>query len=193
MSAMSHAERQKRYRERQSVTRDSSHTILLKILEELRSLRDLVTKSHASRDIPPHPPSYESKSSTETLSESATTPQRRGTRLPADFVVPREWKDEARLLRERDGLPAINLDAEAEHFGDFWRAKAGKDGCKLDWHATWRNWCRNARGSKPAAVNGHTNGLAIRTPSSKCLWPVCSCQARSQCPFGRYNGELHVG
>ena len=166
---LSHAERQKRYRDRQRVTRDSSrdvtrdasHDILLKILMELRLLRDFVTKSHASRDIPPHPPSYNyTSSSTETLSESVEKPQqRRGTRLPPDFQVLREWKDEGRRIREALGMPPIDLDAEAAAFVDFWHAKAGKDGCKLDWRATWRNWCRNARGNKIAAqpaVNGHS-------------------------------------
>ena len=30
-------------------------------------------------------------------------------------------------------------------FADFWHAKAGKDACKLDWLATWRNWIRNQK------------------------------------------------
>ena len=38
---------------------------------------------------------------------------------------------------------------ESAKFGDFWRAKTGKDATKADWLATWRNWCRNA---KPAAT-----------------------------------------
>lgn len=37
-------------------------------------------------------------------------------------------------------------------FADYWKAKPGKDGCKLDWVATWRNWCRNQR--PPPKLNG---------------------------------------
>lgn len=37
-------------------------------------------------------------------------------------------------------------------FADYWKAKPGRDGCKLDWLATWRNWCRNQRA--PAKTNG---------------------------------------
>jgi hypothetical protein len=27
-------------------------------------------------------------------------------------------------------------------FTDYWQARAGKEACKLDWDATWRNWVR---------------------------------------------------
>ena len=38
----------------------------------------------------------------------------------------------------------LGLDVErvTANFRDFWRAKPGKDGTKLDWSATWRVWCR---------------------------------------------------
>ena len=48
-------------------------------------------------------------------------------------------------------FPAWTADTvrlEAAKFSDFWHAKAGKDAVKLDWCATWRNWCRNATPSK---------------------------------------------
>lgn len=34
---------------------------------------------------------------------------------------------------------------EWQSFCDFWTGKPGKDGLKLDWFATWRNWVRNSR------------------------------------------------
>lgn len=37
------------------------------------------------------------------------------------------------------GLPVGEV---ADNFRDYWTAKAGKDGVKLDWPATWRGWCR---------------------------------------------------
>ena len=36
----------------------------------------------------------------------------------------------------------------ADQFKDFWCAKPGKDGVKLDWAATWRNWVRNQKAPK---------------------------------------------
>jgi hypothetical protein len=47
-----------------------------------------------------------------------------------------------------DEFPAwtdATVRTEAARFADFWHSKPGKDGCKLDWLATWRNWCRDAR------------------------------------------------
>lgn len=38
-----------------------------------------------------------------------------------------------------------------ETFRDYWRAKAGKEGVKLDWEATWRNWVRR---EKPLCAHG---------------------------------------
>ena len=164
MTAMSGAERQRRYRERHAPLRDDWRNEIIRMLLEIKSdllaLRDAVTKLSPLRDDSRAREYITLKSSTETLPESSLVerpPQRRGTRLPPDFEIPQEWKDEARRVREVAGLPPINLDAEAASFVDFWHSKAGKDGCKLDWRATWRNWCRNARGNKIAAqpaVNG---------------------------------------
>lgn len=33
---------------------------------------------------------------------------------------------------------------ELAKYRDYWKAKPGKDGTKLDWSATWRNWVRKA-------------------------------------------------
>jgi hypothetical protein len=34
------------------------------------------------------------------------------------------------------------IDSQAAQFRDYWIAKPGAQACKLDWEATWRNWCR---------------------------------------------------
>jgi hypothetical protein len=36
---------------------------------------------------------------------------------------------------------------EASKFRDYWNSQPGQKGVKLDWPATWRNWCRNAKPS----------------------------------------------
>lgn len=49
----------------------------------------------------------------------------------------------------------VDPDLEHGRFVDYWTARAGAGGLKLDWDATWRNWCRSARdrgGSKPASA-----------------------------------------
>lgn len=66
---------------------------------------------------------------------------KRGSRIAED------WKLEGELLDwTRQEYPVADsvLFAIAQGFKDYWLAKAGKDGVKLDWAATWRNWCRNS-------------------------------------------------
>ena len=69
----------------------------------------------------------------------------RGSRLPTDWTLPGDWKEWARAERHD-----LDIETEAAKFSDHWHAKAGKDGIKLDWQATWRNWIRGAR---PSLVN----------------------------------------
>jgi uncharacterized protein YdaU (DUF1376 family) len=67
----------------------------------------------------------------------------RGSRLANDWVLPNEWEYWAN--KERPDLNAMQV---ADQFKDFWCAKPGKDGVKLDWAATWRNWVRNQKAPK---------------------------------------------
>lgn len=69
----------------------------------------------------------------------ASEKTKRGTRLPDGWEPP---DDVIRAMHEQ--FPDLNLRHEHDKFCDHWRAKAGKDGVKLDWVATWRNWIRTA-------------------------------------------------
>lgn len=66
-------------------------------------------------------------------SVTPTSPAKKATRIPPDFVPDLEY-----ALSK--GLSRHTAAREAERFKNFWSAKAGKDGTKLDWPATWRNW-----------------------------------------------------
>lgn len=69
-----------------------------------------------------------------------TKKTQRGTRLPTDWEIPDDWKTEANEIR-----PDWNdqhLQRIADSFRDYWVGKSGKDATKVDWLATWRNWCR---------------------------------------------------
>lgn len=69
---------------------------------------------------------------------------KRGSRLPADWdLTPAlaEW-----TARE---APAVNARAELQKFRDYWQSVPGAKGVKLDWDATWRNWCRRVVDSVP--------------------------------------------
>ena len=49
--------------------------------------------------------------------------------------------------------PDLDVRLVAEQFKDYWIAQAGQKGVKLDWSATWRNWVRNTKASKPNVVD----------------------------------------
>ncbi|MFN6993718.1 MAG: DUF1376 domain-containing protein [Aquincola tertiaricarbonis] len=67
-------------------------------------------------------------------------PESRGTRLPKDWQLPKAWGDWA--LAEYPQWTADKVRREGASFRDHWVAKT-KDAAKLDWLATWRNWCRS--------------------------------------------------
>lgn len=62
---------------------------------------------------------------------------KRGTRIPDDFTATPDMVSWA-----RDNTPDVDGRKATESFMDYWRGKPGKDGVKLDWPATWRNWMR---------------------------------------------------
>lgn len=74
--------------------------------------------------------------------EAAAEKSRRGTRLPEDFALPRPWGEWARAKYPH--WTADIVSAIAGNFRNYWVAKAGKDATKLDWRATWENWCDSA-------------------------------------------------
>lgn len=65
---------------------------------------------------------------------------KKGTRLPRGWR-PEPLPDEFRVNL---GLSVSAVEREFEKFTDYWQARAGPNGVKLDWNATWRNWLRKA-------------------------------------------------
>jgi hypothetical protein len=59
-----------------------------------------------------------------------------------------------------EGMTREDINREADKFRDYWIAKSGREACKLDWSATWRNWVRsdfrkrNGSGAGNASRNG---------------------------------------
>lgn len=77
--------------------------------------------------------------------------EKRGTRLPDD------WRPDQEGLDYAVQTLGINVDPqwELDRFRDYWRAVPGAKGRKLDWPATWRNWCRNAADRTPNLGRTH--------------------------------------
>jgi len=68
----------------------------------------------------------------------------KGSRLSTDFELPEIWTEFCQTER-----PDLNPQKVFDSFKDYWVAKAGSQGVKLDWQATWRNWVRNQNIAKP--------------------------------------------
>lgn len=75
--------------------------------------------------------------------------RKRGTRWPMNAAVPEEWIEAGYRAREQAGLPRIDIRLEAQKFVDHFVSMSGARAAKLNWQATWRNWCRNAYTGKP--------------------------------------------
>lgn len=79
--------------------------------------------------------------------EKNTGESARGARLPPDWVLPEDLEAWARAKR-----PDLDPTVTASKFRDYWTAKPGAAGRKLDWAATWRNWVREERSGAPLRV-----------------------------------------
>src|SRR5690606_5113147 len=92
---------------------------------------------------------------TDTDVSAKKEPNRRGTRLDAGWRLPASWGQWA--LTNFPGTAEAAVRAEADKCRDYWISKTGQSATKLDWDATWRNWCRTAfsalarNGTKPTA------------------------------------------
>ncbi len=84
----------------------------------------------------------------------------RGSRLPDGWMpseATREW-----TIANADG---VDIRTELSKFQDYWLAKPGAGGRKVNWDATWRNWVRRAaeqRGSRVHSVKDDRVAHAIR-------------------------------
>lgn len=76
----------------------------------------------------------------------------RGTRVASNWTLDAEGRAYAADL----GMAGPEIDREAVNFHDFWLAKAGAAGRKVDWPATWRTWARRAAESRGRMSGGRS-------------------------------------
>lgn len=140
------AERVRRHRERQRNQQDAEGVTV-----DETPVHGAVTPCNATKRLDK---SREDKR----RKKNPPTPLSRGERLPDDWTLPDDWLAWA----TGEGLPKPWAKAEADKFRDYWRAQPGVKGRKVDWQATWRNWCRNARDrQKPRDGPLSANGIGI--------------------------------
>ncbi|PIG09512.1 hypothetical protein [Comamonas sp. 26] len=102
-------------------------------IDKEETVNNLKAVGGADRDTSPAAPPSQAR----TTGKTAT-----GTRLPDDWKLPKSWGEWA--IAEHPALTEDEIRRQAAMFADHWHGKAGKDGRKADWGATWRNWIRRA-------------------------------------------------
>lgn len=105
-------------------------------------------------------PSVESKENRER--EARAPRSARATRLPEDFGLTPERRKVAETEK-------ADPDREFAQFVDHFRSAPGEKGRKVDWDATWRNWCRRAPDFKPRPrfTTGHPEDTGWRPPEAR--------------------------
>jgi uncharacterized protein YdaU (DUF1376 family) len=112
-----------------------------------RSFNDLRTTDERSANDSPtirealHSPSHtQRKKKKDSIEAREARSKSKPSRLPADWQP-----SEADLtFAQQAGFALLDSKRLADDFRDYWHARAGPQGLKLDWPATWRRWVRTA-------------------------------------------------
>lgn len=91
----------------------------------------------------PEEPTSQANHEPLTINQEPVEKKQRGSRLPNKIENIQEWIDFCNKER-----PDLTAHAVYSQFRDYWIAKAGSGGVKLDWFATWRNWVRSQSAPK---------------------------------------------
>lgn len=86
----------------------------------------------------------------------------RGSRLDPEWELPDDWRQWA--LTIFPGANVDQIDDQAARFRDYWVAKPGAQARKLDWEATWRNWCRQGLSAAGTVRRPQSTGVFRDNP-----------------------------
>ena len=93
---------------------------------------------------------YNHQSTTTITDDKSSVANKRGTRLQENWKPSQDDYNQALQM----GLTVEQVDNEANKFRDYWIGVPGAKGVKLNWSATWRNWCRSAKDrSRPSGYS----------------------------------------
>ncbi|WP_288192709.1 DUF1376 domain-containing protein [uncultured Phyllobacterium sp.] len=107
--------------------------------------------------------------------EPSGSSKKRATRLPFDWVIPDDWHDEA----VEHGLNPALVNVEAERMKNW--SLSSKNGAKLDWHATWRNWFRNKIPIEPQGrASSKKSRMEMYGPRKLEIWELLDMTSADQ-------------
>lgn len=120
----------------------------------------------------------------------------RGSRIPANWTpTPKDY-----AFANGEGLTREEINREADRFRDYWTAASGRNACKLDWEATWRNWLRSdfrkpSARAVAATVNaprGAFDRVVSRVDASAPSWDAAGRSDLSAFDANAIDGEFRV-
>ena len=111
--------------------------------ERVRKYRERLKKSKVKRPCNVTVTAQDTDTDTDTDTEKKKV-EARATRLARDWV-PSALTD---YFVQKHEISQDLFEREFEKFQNYWASKAGADGRKLDWDATWRNWLIRSRESR---------------------------------------------
>ncbi len=123
------AERQRRFREKHNAESNVTNNVTNNDREEKRREEKRRSK----------PSSTSNQEQRVEVDQSTEKPEKRASRF-ALTQLPEDWAGFCSAER-----PDLDPQATFARFSDYWRGVPGAKGRKLDWDATWRNWCRSER------------------------------------------------
>ena len=100
------------------------------------------------------------------------TASKKGSRFNLE-TLPDEWAQAAKAIR-----PDVDPAKVFDEFRDYWIARPGAGGCKLDWLATWRNWVRKISYQDVKRMSASANAFK-RSPSSSPVPEQSNFRAKS--------------
>lgn len=133
------------------------HTLLPTLAAALKPIGmgiEALSKPIATPEPLPEPEPLQEPLPESVGASPSAPPAARGTRFSLE-TLPEEWRAFCQADR-----PDLDPGSTFAQFHDFWIAKPGKDGRKVDWYATWRNWVRNQKrlnGTGPPANQPETD------------------------------------
>ena len=99
--------------------------------------------------------------------EDDEEPNKRATRMPADWTLSAEWRSWA---LEKLVITSADVDRQAAMFADYWRAKPGQQARKLDWFMTWCNWLRRGFADRAPMNFAPTAHKVDKSPPAPFWW-----------------------
>lgn len=138
------SKRQRECRERKSAKEagvadgHECHTMSHDVTVTMRDTCDTDAPSSLLFLLPECPSDSQGSKEVAVVGRDTAAPRKtKGARLPDGwFPSGADWS----WALDQLGEPRAKY--ELEKFRDYWRARAGAQGVKLDWDATWRNWVR---------------------------------------------------